>query len=170
MDGDLREGDVTMQKVTTCLWFNRNAEEAVNFYVSIFKNSMILNIARYPEGALYPKGSVMLITFQLAGQEYLALNGGPEFKPTPAMSLAVDCETQAELDELWKKLTAGGAESQCGWLTDKYGVSWQLVPSVLPQLMQDKDPEKSKRVTQALMKMKKIDIDALQRAHDNKAA
>jgi predicted 3-demethylubiquinone-9 3-methyltransferase (glyoxalase superfamily) len=170
MDGHLRESGVNMQKVTTCLWFNRNAEEAVNFYLSIFKNSKILDIARYPEGAPYPKGSVMLITFQLAGQEYLALNGGPEFKHTPAMSLSVDCESQAEVDRLWDKLTSGGQESQCGWLTDKYGVSWQLVPKDLLDMMQDKDPEKSKRVTQALMKMKKIDIDTLQRARDGKAA
>ncbi|HZR57364.1 MAG TPA: VOC family protein [Terriglobales bacterium] len=154
-----------MQKITTFLWFDNNAEEAANFYVSIFKNSKILNIARYGEGGPRPKGSVMIVTFQIEGQEFIALNGGPQYTFTPAISLFVNCETQAEVDELWRKLTAGGKEVQCGWLQDKYGLSWQIVPKALLELMQDKDPVKSQRVFNAMMQMVKIDIEGLKRAH-----
>lgn len=154
------------QRITNCLWFDGQAEEAAKFYVSIFKDSKIVNVARFPEGTHRPKGSVMLVEFQIGGQEFQALNGGPHFKFTPAISMSVNCETQHEVDELWEKLTAGGEEVQCGWLTDKFGLSWQIVPTVLPKMMQDEDPEKAKRVTQAMLQMKKIDIAALKRAYD----
>src|SRR5438046_7645780 len=138
------------QKITTFLWFNDNAEEAVNFYTSIFKNSKIVTVARYGETGPGPKGTVMTVHFQLEGQEFIALNGGPQYQFTPAISLLVNCETQEEVDELWRKLTAGGQEVQCGWLQDKFGLSWQIVPTVLFELMKDKDPKKSERVMQAL--------------------
>ncbi len=154
-----------MQKITPFLWFDGQAEEAANFYTSIFKDSKILNIARYGEAGPGPKGSVMLVTFQLEGQEFMALNGGPEYKFTPAISLFVHCKTQAEVDDLWSKLTSGGREVQCAWLVDKFGVSWQIVPDALMELMQDKDPAKSQRVFQAMMKMTKIDIEGLRRAY-----
>jgi len=153
------------QKITPCLWFDMNAEEAANFYVSIFKNSKILEIARYPEGSPYPKGSVMTVEFELDGQQFLGLNGGPQYKFTPAISMSVSCDDQLEVDTLWEKLTAGGREVQCGWLTDKFGLSWQIVPKALPELLKSRDPETSKRVMQAMMTMKKIDIAALKRAH-----
>ena len=159
-----------MQKITPFLWFDNNAEEAVNFYVSTFKNSKISSIARYgQEGAKAsgrPKGTVMTITFQLDGQEFVALNGGPIFKFSPAISFVVNCETQQELDELWAKLSAGGEEVQCGWLADKYGMSWQIVPTVLEKLLNDPDPVKSERVMHAMLQMKKIDIAGLQQAYD----
>src|SRR5712671_3813344 len=133
-----------MQKITPFLWFDNNAEEAVNFYVSIFKNSKVVTITRYSEAAAQaagrPKGSVMTAAFQLEGQNFVALNGGPHFKFTPAISFVVSCETQAEVDELWEKLSAGGRKDQCAWLTDKFGVSWQIVPTILSKLLQDKDP------------------------------
>lgn len=153
-----------MFKIKPCLWFDDNAEEAVNFYLSIFKNSKILNVSRYSEGAPRSAGSVLTIDFQLEGQDFTALNGGPEFKFTEAISFIVDVETQAELDELWYRLSAGGEEVQCGWLKDKFGLSWQIVPSVLGELMSNPDPVKAANVTAALMKMKKLDIAALQRA------
>jgi predicted 3-demethylubiquinone-9 3-methyltransferase (glyoxalase superfamily) len=157
-----------MQKITTFLWFNGQAEEAMNFYTSIFKNSKITGIQRNGDAGPGPKGSVLVGTFELEGQEFYALNGGPMYTFTPAISLFVNCETQEEVDELWSKLTAdGGKEVQCGWLTDKYGLSWQIIPKILMKLMSDPDPAKSKRVTQAMMKMIKIDIDALQKAYDN---
>jgi len=159
-----------MQKITPFLWFDDKAEEAANFYVSIFKDSKIGSITRYGEEAAKasgrPKGTVMIATFQLGGQEFIALNGGPVFTFTEAISFLVNCETQAEVDELWEKLSAGGNEAPCGWLKDKYGVSWQIVPTILGQLMQDKDPEKSRRVMKALLQMKKIDIKTLQHAYD----
>jgi predicted 3-demethylubiquinone-9 3-methyltransferase (glyoxalase superfamily) len=159
-----------MQKITPFLWFNDNAEEAVNLYVSIFKDSRINAITRYEEqGAAVsgrPKGSVMTIQFELEGQEFVALNGGPIFKFTEAVSFVVNCRTQEEVDEYWEKLTAGGEESQCGWLKDKYGLSWQIVPIVLPEMLQDKDPAKAKRVMEAMLQMKKIDISTLKRAYD----
>lgn len=161
-----------MQKITPCLWFDNQAEEAVNFYVSVFKNSRVLGIARYgPAGAEasgMPVGSVMVITFQLEGQEFLALNGGPEFTFSPAISLMVNCETQAEVDALWEKLTAGGAEVQCGWLTDKYGVSWQITPVVLMEMQLAPDPVKTERVMKAMLQMKKLDIAGLRKAYEER--
>jgi predicted 3-demethylubiquinone-9 3-methyltransferase (glyoxalase superfamily) len=153
------------QKITTFLWFDSNAEEAMNHYVSIFKNSKIVNLTRYGEAGPGPAGKVMVGTFQIEGQEFAALNGGPQFKFTEAISLVVNCESQEEVDDLWAKLSAGGAPGQCGWLKDKFGLSWQIVPRVLVELIQDPDPEKSKRVMQAMMQMTKIDIAGLQRAH-----
>ncbi len=156
------------QKITTFLWFDNNAEEAVNLYVAIFKNSKILNVARYGEAGPGPKGSVMTMTFQLEGQRFMALNGGPHFKFTEAISLMVDCESQQEVDELWSKLTAGGgSEGQCGWCKDKFGLSWQIVPSAFFRLASDKDPEKSKRVVAAMLQMKKLDIARLEQAYNN---
>jgi predicted 3-demethylubiquinone-9 3-methyltransferase (glyoxalase superfamily) len=154
-----------MQKITPFLWFDSQAEEAANFYVSLFKNSKILNIARYGDAGPGPKGSVMLATFQLEGQDFMALNGGPTYTLSPAISLFVSCETQAEVDELWEKLTAGGSEVQCGWLKDRFGLSWQVIPKALMELMQDKDPVKSQRVFKAMLGMTKIDIEGLKRAH-----
>ena len=159
-----------MQKITPCLWFDDQAEEAVTFYVSILKNSKIASVARYgEEGAKVsgrPKGTVMTVTFDLDGQEFMALNGGPVFTFSPAISFIVNCETQQEVDRLWEKLSEGGEKEQCGWLKDKYGVSWQIVPSVLGKMMQDKNREKSKRVMEALLKMSKIDIKILKQAYE----
>ena len=154
-----------MGKITPFLWYDNNAEEAVNHYTSIFKNSRVTNIARYGEAGPGRKGSIMTIAFQLEGQDFIALNGGPMFKFNEAISLSVDCKTQQEVDELWEKLSAGGQPSQCGWLKDKYGLSWQIVPSVLIEMLQDPDAEKSQRVMQAMMQMSKIDIAALRRAY-----
>jgi len=153
------------QKITTFLWFDGNAEEAVNHYISIFKNSKVLNVARYGEAGPGRKGTVMTVHFQLDGQEFIALNGGPQFKFTEAISLLVNCETQAEVDELWRKLSAGGEEGPCGWLKDKFGLSWQIVPSALGKMMGDKDPKKSKRVMEAMLQMKKMDIARLEQAY-----
>ena len=154
-----------MQKITPCLWFDGNAEEAAKFYTSVFKNSKIGNIRRWGDAGPGPKGSVLLVNFQLEGQDFMVLNGGPQFKFNEAISLSVDCQTQEEVDELWTKLTADGGEpSACSWLKDKYGVSWQIVPRILPQLLLDKDPEKSKRAMQAMMQMGKIDIRKLKDA------
>jgi predicted 3-demethylubiquinone-9 3-methyltransferase (glyoxalase superfamily) len=155
-----------MQKITPFLWFDGKAEEAMNFYVSIFKNSKIGRISRYGDAGPGPKGTVMSATFQLEGQEFFALNGGPQFKFTPAISFFVDCKTPEEVDELWEKLSAGGRKDKCGWLTDKYGLSWQIIPSVLGQMLQDKDPEKSKRVMQAMLQMTKIDIKRLKQTYE----
>ena len=155
-----------MQKITPFLWFDTQAEEAMNFYVSIFKNSKVLGSSRYGEAGPGPKGTVMVATFQLDGQEFMALNGGPHFKFTEAISLLVLCETQAEIDEMWEKLSEGGATSQCGWLKDKFGLSWQVIPPILSGLMQDEDPERSKRVMQAMLKMTRIDIEALKQAYE----
>jgi predicted 3-demethylubiquinone-9 3-methyltransferase (glyoxalase superfamily) len=156
-----------VQKIRPFLWFNDNAEEAVNFYVATFKYSKVLSMNRYGDAGPGPKGSVMAATFVLEGQEFLALNGGPKYKFTPAISLFVNCETQAEVDDLWAKLTAGGREDACGWLTDKFGLSWQIIPSALMRLMGDKDPKKAAKVMQAMLKMVKIDIAALQKAYDS---
>jgi len=155
-----------MQKVTPFLWFDNQAEEAMNFYVSLFKNSKVLSVSRYGEGGPGPQGTVMTGTFQLDGQEFMALNGGPYFKFTEAISLFVNCETQEEVDELWEKLSDGGEISQCGWLKDRYGLSWQIVPTALGQMLGDKDPQKSQNVMQAMLQMTKIDIAALRRAYD----
>ena len=160
------------QKISPCLWFDQQAEEAANFYISVFKNSKILNIARYgevgSEASGRPKGSVMTVTFRLDGEEFMALNGGPVFTFSPAISLMVNCETQKEVDDLWDQLSQDGAIEQCGWLKDKYGVSWQIVPTILGQMMQDKDMKKSERVMQAMLPMKKLDIKTLKRAYDQK--
>jgi predicted 3-demethylubiquinone-9 3-methyltransferase (glyoxalase superfamily) len=159
-----------LQKITPNLWFDNQAEEAANFYVSIFKNSKIGDITRYGEAAAEisgkPKGSVMTITFQIEGQEFTALNGGPQFKFTEAISLLVNCETQQEVDELWEKLSQGGEEGPCGWLKDKYGVSWQVVPRILDEMIRDPDPVKAERVMKAMLQMQKIDIAGLQQAYD----
>jgi predicted 3-demethylubiquinone-9 3-methyltransferase (glyoxalase superfamily) len=155
-----------MQKITPFLWFDNQAEEAMNFYVSIFKNSQVGKVSRYGEAGPGPKGTVMSATFQLEGQEFFALNGGPQFPFTPAISFFVDCKTQEEVDELWERLSAGGKTNRCGWLQDKYGLSWQIIPSALTELLHDKDPEKSKRVMQAMLQMTKIDIAGLKRAYE----
>jgi len=157
-----------MQKITPFLWFDDKAEEAMHFYVSIFKNSKIGNITRYGDAGPGPKGTVMSATFILDGQEFFALNGGPYFKFTEAISFFVNCNTQEEVDELWEKLSEGGKKSQCGWLKDKYNLSWQIIPTALSEMLRDKDPEKSKRVMQAMLKMSKIDIKALKEARDGK--
>jgi predicted 3-demethylubiquinone-9 3-methyltransferase (glyoxalase superfamily) len=153
-----------MQKITPFLWFDSNAEEAVSFYTSTFENSKIGRIARYGEGGPRPKGTVMTVAFELVGQEFVALNGGPLFTFSPAISFIVNCETQGEVDDLWEKLGAGGETQRCGWLKDKYGVSWQIIPTILFKLLQDKDAEKSKRVMQAMLRMDKIIIKDLQEA------
>jgi len=155
-----------MQKITPFLWFDGRAEEAANFYVSLFKNSRVLSVTRYGDAGPGPKGTVMIATFQLDGQRFFALNGGPQFTFSPAISFLVNCETQEEVDELWEKLSEGGERNQCGWLKDKYGLSWQIVPSVLGELMQDKDAEKSKRVMKAMLQMDKLDIKRLKQAYD----
>ena len=154
-----------MQKITPFLWFDDNAEEAMNFYVSIFKNSRVVSINRYGEAGPGPAGTVMTATFELEGQEFTALNGGPHFKFTEAISFFVNCETQEEVDHFWEKLSAGGQEVQCGWLKDRFGV-WQVVPTVLGEMLQDKDREKSKRVMAAMLKMKRINIEALKKAYE----
>jgi predicted 3-demethylubiquinone-9 3-methyltransferase (glyoxalase superfamily) len=155
-----------MQKITPFLWFDGKAEEAMNFYVSIFKNSKTVSVARCGEGGPGPKGTVMTATFQLDGQNFIALNGGPMFTFSPAISFFVNCETQPEVDELWEKLSVGGEKQRCGWLKDKYGLSWQIVPSVLGKLLQDKDAAKASRVMQAMLQMDKIDIGRLQQAYN----
>ncbi len=157
-----------MQKITTFLWFDNHAEEAVNFYTSIFKNSSIDKVARFGDSGPGPKGSVMTIAFRLQGQEFVALNGGPIYQFTPAISLVVNCESQTEVDYYWNHLVAGGKPVQCGWLQDKYGLSWQIVPTALPDLLMDSNQEKAARVTQAMMKMIKLDIAELKRAFDGK--
>jgi len=154
-----------LPRITPFLWFDDKAEEAANFYVSVFKNSKIGSIVRYSDAGPGPKGSVMTVSFELEGQPFIALNGGPLYTFSPAISFFVDCKTQQEVDELWDKLTAGGGEVECGWLRDKYGVSWQIIPTALLELMQDKDPVKSQRVFKAMLQMTKIDIEGLQRAY-----
>jgi predicted 3-demethylubiquinone-9 3-methyltransferase (glyoxalase superfamily) len=154
-----------MPKISPFLWFDHQAEEAAHFYVSIFKNSTILKISRYGEAGPGPAGSVMVVNFQIEGQDFMALNAGPLFKFTEAISFVINCQTQEEVDYFWSKLIAnGGQESQCGWLKDKFGLSWQVTPTILGELLADKDPKKAQRVMQAMLQMKKIDIAALQRA------
>ncbi|SRR5712691_953492 len=155
-----------MRKITPFLWFDAEAEEAANFYVSIFPNSKVLDVTRYGDAGPGPKGTVMVATFQLEGQEFIALNGGPQFTFTEAISFVVNCETQKEVDEFWEKLSAGGEKSRCGWLKDKYGLSWQIVPTILREMMQDKDARKSQRVMEAMLQMDKIDIQGLKQAFD----
>jgi predicted 3-demethylubiquinone-9 3-methyltransferase (glyoxalase superfamily) len=154
-----------VQKITPFLWFDGQAEEAMNFYVSIFKNSRIMGVARYGEAGPGPKGTVMTAKFELDGQEFVALNGGPQFTFTEAISFVVNCETQQEVDEMWEKLSEGGQKSRCGWLKDRYGLSWQVVPTALVEMVQDKDPKKASRVMQAMLQMDKIDIETLRRAY-----
>ena len=153
------------QRITPFLWFDRQAEEAANFYVSIFPTSKIVSTSRYGDAGPGPKGTVMTVGFELDGLSFTALNGGPQYKFTEALSLVVHCETQAEVDHYWNKLSAGGKEVACGWLKDKYGLAWQVVPNALMELIQDKDPGKSQRVMAAMLKMKKIEIAGLQAAH-----
>jgi predicted 3-demethylubiquinone-9 3-methyltransferase (glyoxalase superfamily) len=155
-----------MQKITPFLWFDTQAEEAVNFYTAIFKNSRIVNITRFGEEGPGPSGSVMTVKFELDGQEFIALNGGPNFTFSEAISFVVNCTTQTEVDELWEKLSEGGEKGDCGWLKDQYGVSWQVVPTLLGELLNDPNPQKSRNVMQAMLKMKKIDIAALLSAYE----
>jgi predicted 3-demethylubiquinone-9 3-methyltransferase (glyoxalase superfamily) len=163
------ETQTDIQKITPHLWFEDNAEEAAKFYTSIFKNSRVIGITHYGESAAEvsgrPKGTVMTVTFELEGQQFIALNGGPIFKFSPAISFLVSCETQQEVDSLWEKLSEGGQEEQCGWLKDKFGVSWQIVPTILGEMIHDKDANKSERVIKAFLQMKKIDIQSLQKAY-----
>ncbi|TMB33325.1 MAG: VOC family protein [Deltaproteobacteria bacterium] len=154
-----------MQKITPFLWFDTQGEEAAKFYISIFRNSKITGTTRYGEAGPGPKGSVMTVAFNLDGQDFVALNGGPQFKFTEAVSFVANCETQQEVDDLWEKLSAGGERSRCGWLKDKFGLSWQVVPTVLGQLLQDKDPAKSGRVMETMLQMDKLDIRKLKQAH-----
>ncbi|MGE5663089.1 MAG: VOC family protein [Deltaproteobacteria bacterium] len=158
-----------MQKITPFLWFDDNAEEAAKFYTSIFRNSRIVRVSRYGEAAAKasgrPKGSVMTVAFELEGQPFVALNGGPAFTFTPAISLFVNCETQKEIDELWEKLTDGGEAVECGWLRDKYGMSWQIVPSGIVEMISDPDPARSDRVMAAVVKMKKLEIAVLKKTY-----
>jgi predicted 3-demethylubiquinone-9 3-methyltransferase (glyoxalase superfamily) len=159
-----------MQKIIPFLWFDGKAEEAANFYASIFKNSKVGRVRRYGEAGPGPKGSAMSVEFELDGQPFIALNGGPQFTFTPAISLFVNCETQEEVDELWEKLSAGGNKNRCGWLQDRYGLSWQIIPTALGKLLGDSDPHKSQRVMQAMLQMDKIEIKGLQQAYDNTKA
>ena len=159
-----------MPKITPFLWFNNQAEEAAKFYTSIFKKSKIGTVTRYGDAGPGPKGTAMTVTFNIEGQEFIALNGGPHFSFTEAISFVVDCKTQAEIDYFWEKLSAGGQKSRCGWLKDKYGLSWQIVPSGLGELIANKNPEKSKRAMEAMMQMDKLDIDRLQEAAGTKKA
>lgn len=153
-----------MQKITPFLWFDDQAEEAAKFYISLFKNSKIKDVSRYGDSGPGPKGKVMVVRFELDAVEFSALNGGPQFKFTEAISLMVNCETQAEVDSLWEKLSAGGKKDRCGWLKDKYGLSWQIVPTVLGKLMSDPDREKANRVMKAMLQMDKLDIKTLEEA------
>jgi predicted 3-demethylubiquinone-9 3-methyltransferase (glyoxalase superfamily) len=154
------------QKIMPCLWFDFNAEEAVEHYLSIFKSGLVVSTTRYGKTGPGPAGAVMTILFEIEGQRFLALNGGPHFKFTHAISLIVDCESQAEVDHLWDRLGEGGATGQCGWLTDKFGVSWQIVPSLVPRIMQSGDPAAIERVMRAVMPMKKLDTEKLQQAFE----
>ena len=155
-----------MQKITPFLWFDNNLEEALDFYTSIFKNATVTNMSRYGSAGPGPEGTVMSATFQLEGQAFFALNGGPQFKFTPAISFFVNCKTQEEVDELWERLSEGGKKDRCGWLKDKFGLSWQVVPSILGELLNAKDRRRAKNVMQAMMKMEKLDIAGLQQAYD----
>jgi predicted 3-demethylubiquinone-9 3-methyltransferase (glyoxalase superfamily) len=155
-----------MQKITTFLWFDTQAEDAMEFYTSVFARSRVVNVTRYGDAGPGPKGSVMIGTFEIEGQQFIALNGGPQFRFTPAISLLVNCETQQEVDMLWERLSEGGRRDRCGWLQDRYGLSWQIVPAALSRLLSDPDPAKSNRVMQAMLQMDKIDIARLQQAYD----
>ena len=156
-----------MTTISPFLWFDTQAEQAANLYVSTFKNSKIVKIARYGDAGPGPKGSVMTVEFELDGQRFIALNGGPHFKFNEAVSFSVECQTQAEVDEYWNKLSAGGVEGQCGWLKDRFGLSWQVNPTILGEMLADPDPAKARRAMEAMLKMKKIDIAALKKAYDS---
>lgn len=156
-----------MQKITPFLWFDGNAEDAMNFYASVFENSKIGSVQRYGKSGPGPEGAVMTATFEIAGQKFMALNGGPQFKFTQAISFFVNCETQEEVDQLWNTLSAGGEKGRCGWLKDKFGLSWQIVPSLLGELLRDSDAERSRRVMKAMLGMDKIDMAALKRASEH---
>jgi predicted 3-demethylubiquinone-9 3-methyltransferase (glyoxalase superfamily) len=158
----------TTPKITPCLWFNFNAEEAVNYYLSIFKNGKILEVSHYGDAVPEHKGKVLTLLFEIEGQKFQALNAGPQFPFTEAISLSVDCETQEEVDVLWSKLSAGGSEGQCGWLKDKFGLSWQIVPRALTEMLKDNDADKATRVMRAMFAMSKIDVDRLQEAYNQK--
>jgi predicted 3-demethylubiquinone-9 3-methyltransferase (glyoxalase superfamily) len=155
-----------MQKIVPFLWFDKEAEEAVNFYVSIFKNSIITSVSRYGQAGPGPKGSVMSLQFELEGLKFIALNGGPQYKFTPAISMFVSCATQAEVDELWDKLAAGGGLQQCGWVQDRYGLTWQIIPTVLMELLRDRNPKKAQAVMKSMLGMQKLDIAGLKRAYE----
>jgi predicted 3-demethylubiquinone-9 3-methyltransferase (glyoxalase superfamily) len=157
-----------MQKITPFLWFDGEAEEAMNFYLSVFEDAKVTGLTRTTEAGPGAKGSVLSASFQLCGQDFIALNGGPQYKFTPAVSFLVACRTQEEIDRYWDKLVSGGKPVQCGWLTDRYGLSWQIVPAALADMLQDKDAEKSRRVMQAMLKMVKLDIAELKRAHEGR--
>jgi predicted 3-demethylubiquinone-9 3-methyltransferase (glyoxalase superfamily) len=157
---------LNLPKITPFLWFDTQAEEAANFYTSIFKNSRIIAVTRYTEAGPAPAGTVMTVLFELDGQQFIALNGGPHFKFTEAISFSVDCKTQEEVDEFWSKLSEGGQEIQCGWLKDKYGLSWQIVPTIMSEILTDPDRQKVKRTMEAMMKMKKLDIARLKQAYE----
>ena len=162
----MKEEGIKMRKIRPSLWFNGQAEEAASFYVSIFSDSKIVHITRCGEVGPEPKGDVMTVEFELNGEQFVALNGGPQFKFTEAVSFLVDCQTQEEVDRFWKALSQGGNEGPCGWLKDKYGLSWQIVPKILPEMLSGPDPRKSKRVMEAMLKMKKIDIQSLRNAYE----
>ncbi|PYU24817.1 MAG: hypothetical protein DMG30_07575 [Acidobacteria bacterium] len=159
-----------MQKIIPFLWFDGRAEEAANFYVSIFKNSKIGKVRRYGEAGPGPKGTAMSVEFEINGEQFIALNGGPQFTFSPAISFFVNCETQGEVDEMWEQLSAGGQKNRCGWLQDKFGLSWQIIPTVLGKLLGDPDPQKSNRVMKAMLQMDKIDINGLKQAYDDAKA
>lgn len=163
-DGGRYGKDEAMKDITPCLWFDTEGEDAANFYTSVFPSSRILEIARYGSAGPRPEGSVMTVSFELAGQKFVALNGGPDFKFNEAISFQVSCEGQEEVDEFWSKLSDGGEEGPCGWLKDRYGVSWQIIPTALPELLSDPDPERSQRVMAAMLKMGKIEIEELEKA------
>lgn len=156
------------QKITPFLWFDGQAEEAANFYVSVFKDARITNVSRYRTDGARPAGAVLTVTFELFGQEFVALNGGPEFAFTPATSFYIDCESQAEVDYYWEKLLEGGQADACGWLRDKYGLSWQIVPRILNELLEDKDPAKAGRVMNAMLEMVKLDVATLKAAYEGR--
>jgi predicted 3-demethylubiquinone-9 3-methyltransferase (glyoxalase superfamily) len=162
----MKQEPTIQQKITPFLWFDTQAEEAANFYTSVFKNSKVGKVMRTGDAGPGPKGTVLTVSFQLDGQEFVALNGGPQFRFTEAVSFVINCTSQEEVDYYWNKLTEGGQESACGWLKDKFGLSWQVTPTILPEYLTDKDPQKADRVMQAMMQMKKIDIPTLQRAYE----
>ena len=164
----MKQEPTIQQKITPFLWFDTQAEEAANFYTSVFKNSKVGKVVRYGDAGPGPKGTVLTVAFQLDGQEFIALNGGPQFRFTEAVSFVINCTSQEEVNHYWNKLTEGGQESQCGWLKDKFGLSWQVTPTILSEYLADKDPAKANRVMQAMLQMRKIDIPTLQRAYEGK--